>query len=182
MCLFNVSSFLDLYAHNIKWLCSYSGKALKIIISHGHILKSSILKLFQSTSWLPRIQKLRGTSSSYIGFLYPALISFIISLTHLRKNGPNQIFCVLFASESMDSQCVILASARRSLLSLPSSLLGSKTLLNYGPTLNFSQLQTAQLHTTFGDNCWVFLCCLIQVAPTTPSWPVGPPSNPCSCT
>src|SRR5882672_8243073 len=31
-CPFDVSSFLDLYTHNLKWLCSYSGKELKIII------------------------------------------------------------------------------------------------------------------------------------------------------
>src|SRR5882672_6435257 len=52
-CPFNVSSFLDLYAHNLKWLCSYSGKELKIIIfleAHPHIFR---LSLIWFSSWHP---------------------------------------------------------------------------------------------------------------------------------
>src|SRR5882672_6522269 len=58
-CPFNVSSFLDLYAHNLKWLRSHSGKELKIIIlleAHPHIIRFS--------SWHPRPLKLESTSSS----------------------------------------------------------------------------------------------------------------------
>ena len=37
LCPFNVSSFLDLYAHNLKWLCSHSGKGTQ----DHHSLRSS---------------------------------------------------------------------------------------------------------------------------------------------
>src|SRR5882672_2551447 len=64
LCPFNVSSFLDLYTHNIKWLCSHSGKELKIIIlseAHPHIFRLSLLRF---SSWHPRPLKLESTSSS----------------------------------------------------------------------------------------------------------------------
>src|SRR5882672_11109564 len=53
LCPFNVSSFLDLYAHNLKWLPSHSGKELKIIIlseAHPHIFHLSLLRF---SSWHP---------------------------------------------------------------------------------------------------------------------------------
>src|SRR5882672_1183171 len=45
-CLFNVSSFLDLYANNLKWLHSSSGKVLKVIISLGNLSFKSSISLY----------------------------------------------------------------------------------------------------------------------------------------
>jgi len=64
LCPFNVSSFLDLYTQNIKWLHSYSGKELKIIIFSEAHLHSSISHLIRFSSWHPRPLKLGSISSS----------------------------------------------------------------------------------------------------------------------
>src|SRR5882672_8889224 len=62
-CPFNVSSFLDLYAQNLKWLCSYSGKELKIIIFSEAHLHSSVSHLIRFSSWHPRPLKIGSISS-----------------------------------------------------------------------------------------------------------------------
>src|SRR5882672_7326908 len=79
-CPLNVSSFLDLYAHNLKWLCLYSGKELKIIILsevHPHIFR---LSLIWFSSWHPRPLKLESTYSQS-----PLVNSSIVFLIHPKK-------------------------------------------------------------------------------------------------